>query len=555
MARTPLLSRFQQLFADFEEAERSGRPVEAVQRERREMRFTRRDFLKATGAAAGAAALGGPMAAWAATSKSSGSQGRIAIVGGGIAGLNAALTLQDNGITSTVFEATSRVGGRMESDTTSWANGQTSEECGELIDTGHKTILKLANRFNIPTVDLLQAQPVGSTETDYFQGGYYTTTQENQDFNPVYNALKKDLNSAPFPTLYNSYTQAGYDLDHMSLYDWIESRVPGGHTSRMGLLLDVAYNTEYGNVTQVQSSLNLVYLLGFQTKPGNFSIFGLSDERYHMVGGNEQLPRAIAASLPAGSVLLNTPLTGSVMNVDGSYTLSFNSPNGTFTQVFDRVIMSIPFSVLRTMLTSDAAYRAAGFDTLKQTAITQLGYGVNCKLQLQFDTRYWNSPGVWGIGNGSTFTDTGYQNTWDVTRGQDGTTGILVDYTGGGVPLGSFKGNADDPKVVARFAKTFLSQIEPVFPGITQHWNGRATLHVPALEPFELGSYSYWKVGQYTLFSGYEKARQPDPITGKCHFAGEHCSLNFQGFMEGGAEEGARAAGEILSDYKAGIFP
>jgi hypothetical protein len=28
-----------------------------------------------------------------------------------------------------------------------------------------------------------------------------------------------------------------------------------------------------------------------------------------------------------------------------------------------------------------------------------------------------------------------------------------------------------------------------------------------------------------------------------------------QGFMEGGAEEGARAANEILADYKADIFP
>jgi monoamine oxidase len=43
--------------------------------------------------------------------------------------------------------------------------------------------------------------------------------------------------------------------------------------------------------------------------------------------------------------------------------------------------------------------------------------------------------------------------------------------------------------------------------------------------------------------------------TGKCHFAGEHCSTNFQGFMEGGAEEGGRAANEILSDYTAGILP
>jgi monoamine oxidase len=551
MARTPLLSRFQELFDDFDEAERSGRTVESVQQERRQMRLTRRDFLKVGGAAVGVAALSGPMAAWAAVNK--GNQGRIAIIGGGIAGLNAALTLQDAGITSTVYEASGRVGGRMHSDTTSWLNGQTSEDCGELIDTKHKTIQALAQRFNIHKVDLLAAEPIMSTETDYFFGDYYT--QANADFKPVWTAVKKDLISAPFPTLYNQFTPAGQALDNLNLYNWIETRVPGGHTSRMGQLLDVAYNIEYGNVTTEQSSLNLVYLLGFQPIPGNFRIFGASDERYHLEGGNERLPQAIAAALAPGTVELNSAMTGITHNLDNTYTLTLKSGGVTTTKQFDRVIMAIPFSVLRTLLKSDAAYRAAGFDTIKQTAIQQLGYGKNCKLQLQFDTRYWNTSGPWGIGSGLTYSDTGYQNTWDVTRAQDGTTGILVDYTGGGVPLASFSGDPNDPKVVARFAKTFLSQIEPVFPGISKQWNGRATLDVPLNDPFLLGSYSYWRVGQYTLFSGYEGLRQPDIHTGKCHFAGEHCSTNFQGFMEGGAEEGARAANEILSDYKGGMFP
>ena len=341
----------------------------------------------------------------------------------------------------------------------------------------------------------------------------------------------------------------------MSIYDWIESRVPGGHTSPMGQLLDIAYNIEYGAVTTQQSSLNLLYLLGFSSIPGNFSVFGKSDERYHLVGGNERLPRAVAAALPAGSIQLNTALTGFAQNGDGTFTLTLKNPIKTFTSVVDRVVMAIPFSILRNILNSKAAYRAAGFDNLKQTAITQLGYGQNAKLQLQFNSRLWNQAGPWGIGNGNSYADTGYQNTWDVTRAQDGSTGILVDYTGGGVPLASFGGDATDPRVVATFAKTFLSQIEPLFPGLTAQWNGRATLDVPLSNPFLLGSYSYWKVGQYTQFGGYEKARQPDPVTGKCHFAGEHCSQDFQGYMEGGASEGYRAATEILQDYKKGIFP
>src|SRR5690348_12943379 len=186
MARTPLLRRIQTLAADFAEAERTGETLEAVQARR----FTRRDFLKATGATIGAAALAGPVSALAATGKVSPTQGRIAIIGGGISGLTAALTLQDAGITSTVFEASSRVGGRMHSDTTSWLNAQTTEHCGELIDSKHKTILGLASRFKLNVVDLIAAEPVQSTDTDFFFGRYYTQTQANNDFNPVWNAVK-----------------------------------------------------------------------------------------------------------------------------------------------------------------------------------------------------------------------------------------------------------------------------------------------------------------------------------------------------------------------------
>jgi monoamine oxidase len=545
MARTPLLRMFESLVRDFKDAELSGRPVDEIQQERRK-RPTRRDFLKGTGAVIGAAALAGRLPAMAATTP------RIAIIGGGISGLNAALTLQDAGIATTVYEASNRVGGRMHSDTTSWLNGQTSEICGELIDSGHTAILNLASRFNLATVDLHAAEPPNSTETYFFDNAYYPASKANSDFGPVFRALKADNAAAPFPTLYNSFTQAGFELDHMSAFDWIESRVPGGHTSKMGQLLDVAYNIEYGNVTTQQSSLNIVYLL-FNVR--QFAIFGASDERFHIAGGNEKLPKAIAGALRPGSVKLRHKLTGIVHNANNSYTLTIQNPDGSFDTTVDRVIMAIPFSVLRTILTSDAAYRAAGFTNLKQTAIQQLGYGKNAKLQLQFESRLWNHSGPWGISTGTSFADTGYQAGWDVTRAQEGTTGILVDYTGGGVPLATFNGNPNDPAVVAGFARTYLDQLEDVFPGVSRLWNGRATLSVPRIDPNLLGSYSYWKVGQYTLFSGYEGARQPDINTGKCHFAGEQSSTSFQGFMEGGAEEGARAAQEIISDYAAGITP
>lgn len=537
MARTPLLSRFQALARDFREADQTGRPVEEIQAERRSG-VSRRDFLKVGGATVGALALGsaGRIPAFAQAAP------RIAIVGAGIAGLNAALVLKDHGVASTVYEAAHRVGGRMHSDTTSWLNGQTSEHCGELIDSGHTTVQALAQRFGLELADLHAAELPNSTDTYFFGGHYYSAAQANTDFQPVFTALQNDNNAAPFPTTYQTTGQAAIDLDHMSVYRWIETRVPGGHRSKLGQLLDVAYNIEFGNVTTDQSALNIVYLL-FNTN--QFSIFGASDERFHIKGGNERLPKAIAAALTPGSVKLRTALDTIVKNANGTFTLDLVNPDGSHSfPTFDHVILALPFSVLRTLLTGEPGYRGAGFNALKQIAISQLGYGKNAKLNLQFDTRYWRRSGrPWGVTTGTSFSDTGYQTSWDVTRAQDGTTGILVDYTGGGVPLASFTGNPNDPAVVSQFARTFLSQIEKVFPGVSAHWNRRATLDVPLTNPNLLGSYSYWRVGQYTKFSGYEGVRQ-----GNCHFAGEHCSTNFQGFMEGGAQEGARAAGEILTD-------
>jgi monoamine oxidase len=140
---------------------------------------------------------------------------------------------------------------------------------------------------------------------------------------------------------------------------------------------------------------------------------------------------------------------------------------------------------------------------------------------------------------GETYSDTGYQNTWEVSRAQTGASGILVDYTGGAVGASFGAGTA------ATYAQRFLGQIEPVLPGLTKTWNGKATLDFWKNYPWTLGSYSYWKVGQYTGFSGVEKE-----AVGTCHFAGEHTSQDFQGYLNGAVESGYRAAGEVLAALK-----
>jgi monoamine oxidase len=538
MARTALMRSLHRLACEHAEAERLGVDAAELRGRRGEAAaLTRRELL--AGAGAGAAAL---LLARTPARSFGAEAPRIAIVGGGIGGLTAAATLADAGLASTVYEAADRVGGRMHSDRRGyWSDGQTSEWCGELIDTNHKTILHLAQRFRLATSDLLAAEPNGSEDTLSFFGAYYPEAQADKDFQPVHQALQRDVQAASYPTTAFISTPGGIALDDMSVYDWIESRVPGGHGSPLGVYLDAAYNEEYGAETTDQSALNLVYLLGYNASPGNFSVFGRSDERYRIAGGNEQLPEAIAASLPASAVQLGARMSAIARRPDGTIALTI----GGSTVVADHVILTLPFAVLRTL-----DYTGAQFEPLKVTAIEELGRGRNAKLQLQFTSRFWNSTGPWpGVSNGNSYSDTGYQNTWDVTRAQTGASGILVLYTGGDI-AGSLApsapyGDASTDSAVGGYANEFLPRLDAVYPGAAVHWNGKATLSAPDLDPNLLASYVYYRVGQYHRFGGWEKLRQ-----GNVHFAGEFCSQDFQGYMEGGASEGVRAANEILADLK-----
>src|SRR3984957_16133890 len=103
VARTPLLQFLKALSSDVRLCRALDISVAELMAERLAAP-SRRQFV--SGAVAIAAGAAVPAAALAAPSKA-----RIAVVGAGIAGLNAALTLQDSGVASTVYEASNRIGG------------------------------------------------------------------------------------------------------------------------------------------------------------------------------------------------------------------------------------------------------------------------------------------------------------------------------------------------------------------------------------------------------------------------------------------------------------
>jgi monoamine oxidase len=514
MARTPLAQRVEEAFADVVET-----------------RTTRRALLKRT-AAAGVAAAGASSMGRFARAAHAAADVRIAVVGAGLAGLTCAYRLQQAGYAADLYEANpSRVGGRCWTDRT-FAGGQLAEHGGELIDQSHQAMRQLAQELGFTLDNLLQAQPKGTEDFFYVNGGKYPYSQLAVDLNGIYQKLHKDVSAASYPTLWNSYTQRGFELDQMSIIDWLDETVPnGGSKSNLGRVLDLAYNIEYGAECSEQSALNLLYLLGYSGQ-GQFRVFGPSNEKYHVKGGNDHVAVELGRRLGA-QIKLDHVLTSIRQNSGGSFTLTFANGATSRTATVDHVVIAIPFSMLRSV-----NYSRAGFEPLKLTAIKELAMGTNSKLHVQFNDRFWYAA----KNNGNTYADTGYQNTWEVTRAQPGGKGILVNYTGGKVGA-SFGSGTPQQR-----AQQFFGQLAPQFPGvdIASHWDGTsAAVDFWAANPWAKGSYSYWKVGQYTKFSGMEKERQ-----GNCHFAGEHTSQDFQGYLNGAVETGARAAGEILADLK-----
>jgi monoamine oxidase len=507
MARTPLASAVEEAVARIADDE---------------LRTTRRGLLRGAGAAlAGGTMLGrltGPARAASAGAT------RIAVVGAGLAGLTCAYRLKQAGVLADVYEASSRVGGRCFTGRGDFADGQLYEHGGELIDTAHHALRNLAGELGLELDNLIKAEKNGTEQLGYFFGRPYTFGQMVTDFQPVLPQMTKDVDAAGYPTQYSSYTQRGFELDHMSVYDYIERYVPGGHGSPLGALLDVAYNIEYGAETKEQSSLNLLYLIGY-SDPDTFQTFGPSDEKFHIHGGNDQVPTALAATLGA-QIVANTALTAIKQKPDGTFRLTFGNGSAAFDKVYEHVVLALPFSILRTC---DLAQ--AGFNAVKTEAIEKLGMGTNTKLHLQFATRFWRDQGC----NGETYSDRGYQSTWEVSRAQDGSSGLLAWYTGGSVGVSVGSGSPQSQ------AKTFLKQIEPVLPGATAKWNGRVTRDYWTGYPWTKGSYSYWKVGQYTRFSGAEGER-----SGNCYFCGEHTSVDSQGYLNGAVDTGERAARQVI---------
>ena len=217
----------------------------------------------------------------------------VAVVGAGFAGLYAATLIAGKGARPQVFEAGDRVGGRV------WSlrgvfPGQVAERGAELIDTTHSTLRGLAGAYGL-TLESYAANKLPGEEAFYFFGRHWTEAQVVEEFRAFVPALKDDLSKLSNGPTALSYNESDRRLDFTPLSDYLVQRGAG---QLIRTVLDVAYTIEFGREINRQSALALLFFIATNKRQA-FTPFGVfSDERFHIVEGNDAVAQAMAVGLP-----------------------------------------------------------------------------------------------------------------------------------------------------------------------------------------------------------------------------------------------------------------
>ncbi|WP_426745420.1 NAD(P)/FAD-dependent oxidoreductase [Myxococcus faecalis] len=459
---------------------------------------------------------------------------RVGIVGAGLAGLACAYELRRAGVIATVHEASERTGGRVYSMGGAFGGpvtfpGQVVERGGEFIDSGHATMLGYARQFHLEREDLARFHG----EVTYFFGGQrYAESAILAEYCPLIAAIRQDLSRLSDAPTAARHTPVDRAFDVMDLMTYLESRDAGPLISAA---IIAAYEAEYGRTADTLSCLNLLFLIGTE-QCRRFEPYGESDERYRLLGGNQQIPRELAARLP-GQVRWGERLEAVRRTPAGALALSLRRDSWSFTATYDVVVLAVPFTTLRRV----ALDGSLGLPPWKTKVIQELGYGTNAKLMVGYQGPVWRAGG----GSGATYSDLmHHQATWETNPSRaTARDAVLTDYASGA------RGAAMDPGNVALEAERFVAAMNRVVPGtasaVKRGVDRRILAHLEhwPSSPFTLGSYTAYGPGQFTSLAGYEA-----PPVGHLFFAGEHTSSFYeaQGYMEGAAASGRSTAAAIL---------
>ncbi|MFY0545992.1 flavin monoamine oxidase family protein [Brevibacillus sp. H7] len=456
----------------------------------------------------------------------------IMIVGAGMAGLVAASLLKEAGHHVKILEGNSRVGGRVFTMRTPFAEGAYVEAGAMRIPEMHDLVFEYIKKFGLTVNEFINATPddliyangmktrvkIYERHPDIFQ--YPVAPSEKgktaeQLFNMAVQPIIDFINQDPA----RHWPIVERQLDQYSVYTFLrfypyrpKVTFSEGAIEMMSVLLALEGVME-------QSFLDILR---------DLMLFKPETRFYEITGGNDRLPYSFLPQLQE-DILFHQRVT-KITQQNDSVTLTFIDTNTSheYSMTGDLAIMTIPFTVMQFVEVEPRD----SFSHNKWRAIRELDYITATKIGIQFSSRFWEREGLYG---GKTITDLPIRSTYYPSHGlgTPGPAAILASYTWQEDSM-PWDGLTQEERIyfsLKNLATIHGDQVYREFQTGTSYSWGQ--------DPFACGAVSFFRPGQRIALHPYIATPE-----GRVHFAGEHTTLT-HGWIQGAIESGIRVAFEV----------
>ncbi|MNK73482.1 Flavin-dependent L-tryptophan oxidase RebO precursor [compost metagenome] len=453
----------------------------------------------------------------------------VIIIGAGAAGLAAGNVLKKRKIPYKIFEASSRVGGRVQSLRLENSEGPVAEMGAEFFESNHSHIFALAKELSLPTSEV---KATSGLEAHLFSFGGKTyrvkdLTSRMKTLGDSLRRVRQDLyhNQDAVITYKNTlqFERASY-YDSLSLKDLLASWSSEVDPLILSLI-EIQAVQHFGLDAADQSSLMFLSTLDSE---GSSLLAGRPS--YRMDGGLSRLMlalyRRVAGVIPDHTVKMNSSLA-EVSEKDGTFELIFRTPKGKENYVTRNVICTVPFSTLRNV----SGLKDMLFSETKKSMIQEIAYGTHTKAMMSFESPFWRKSTKQTPANLGNFTgDFPSQKMWDSGRGQPVTPqGLLTLQRGGRA----------SEKVGPQIFEDAIKDLNQFYPALSLSAIERTELVNWHNKPWSKGSVLSYRPGQFAKYHG---AAGEAEYGGRFQFAGEHTSLLYPGTLQGALDSGIKAA-------------
>lgn len=453
---------------------------------------------------------------------------RVAVIGGGFAGLSAAWYLNACGVHTTVFEASGAIGGRVRTNRV-FVPGKIVEDGAELIGENHPLWGYLALRFKLKLEELTDDEAAGLKVRTRFGGKDLTDTQKaNLDANLLKHFSIIGAAAYLIDPVFPWRSPKAKDIDAKSVATMLDDML-GKQSSLERLWFNFTLGNDNCADVSKQSALGLLASVSaarMGSDPAGMMGYWFSTETHRCKNGNDLLASRLAAKLT--NVRLRHVVTG--IRIEPAYlpavavfSTEYNDKGVAIDQhrdIMTHVILAAPPTVWSAIRVEPP------FDP---TALA-MQHGAAVKFMSRYDTRFWEQSKL-----APTAKSDQLGSVWEGTDNQGAAPPFDLTVFSGG------------PYVLP--ASAYPKQLAALYPP------GKPPDGVPTAEhfvdwpnePYIRTGYAIPGVGQITRISPNQVA----PHAKRLYFAGEQTSPGFFGYMEGALQSGARAARDILKSEAA----